>query len=215
MNADDKPLHESPSQTAGPYVHIGCLPNYCGIEGVYAEDPGHSLIDAQTPGERIQVSGHIFDGEGAPLTDALVEIWQADAAGLYPSPRDTRGPADRGPADRGPADTGFRGWGRRASDPQTGEYRFDTIKPGRVSYPDGRLQAPHISLWIIARGINIGLHTRLYFDDEPDANAADPLLACIEPAARAATLLARSLGAGRYRFDIRLQGADETVFLDM
>jgi protocatechuate 3,4-dioxygenase, alpha subunit len=205
MAAGDKTLHESPSQTAGPYVHIGCLPNYCGIEGIYAEDPGWDMVDAQTKGERIRLVGQVFDGEGAPLTDALIEIWQADAAGLYPSPAETRGSAD----------PHFSGWGRRPCDPQTGEYRFDTIKPGQAPYPDGRTQAPHISLWIIARGINIGLHTRLYFGDEPEANAQDPLLACIEPRERSETLIARSQGDGLYRFDIHLQGALETVFLDI
>jgi protocatechuate 3,4-dioxygenase alpha subunit len=205
MAGSTKPLFESPSQTAGPYVHIGFMPNFSGIEGVYAGDPGERMVNARTTGERIKIAGHIYDGEGVALTDAVVEIWQADAAGLFPGPAETRGQAD----------AEFNGWGRQACDPQSGEFGFDTIKPGRVPYPDGREQAPHITLWIVARGINVGLHTRLYFDDEAEANAADPLLACIEPAARAATLLARSEGEGCYRFDIRLQGADETVFLDM
>lgn len=205
MSDADEPLRESPSQTAGPYVHIGCLPNYSGIGGVYSEDPGCRMVSEQTRGERIRVTGHIYDGDGVPLTDALVEIWQADAAGLYPSLCETRASADHG----------FVGWGRSPCDAQTGEFRFDTIKPGQVPYPDGRPQSPHISLWIVARGINIGLHTRLYFDDEATANAADPLLACIEPAARAATLLARADGDRQYCFDIRLQGDDETVFLDI
>lgn len=203
--AADKTLPESPSQTAGPYVHIGCLPNYSGIDGVYAEDPGSRMVDANTQGERITIRGKICDGDGASLTDAVIEAWQADAAGLYASPEDGRNEAD----------ATFGGWGRQACDPENGEYRFDTIKPGQVPYPDGRSQAPHITLWIVARGINVGLHTRLYFADEADANAADPVLEQIEPAARRETLLARADGEGGYRFDIYLQGPRETVFLDM
>jgi len=205
MARANKPLPESPSQTAGPYVHIGCMPNYSGIEGIYAEDPGRQILDARTSGTRIRIYGYIYDGDGAPLTDAVIETWQADAAGRYPSPQDTRGAAD----------VNFGGWGRKPCDPQTGEFRFATIKPGRVPYPDGRLQAPHITLWIVARGINVGLHTRLYFDDEAAANAVDPLLVQVDPQDRVATLIAKSTGGGGFRFDIHLQGADETVFLDM
>jgi protocatechuate 3,4-dioxygenase alpha subunit len=205
MAAPKKPLPESPSQTAGPYVHIGCMPVFSGIEGVYDTDPGSALITAATRGERITIVGSVYDGDDAPLLDAVVEIWQADAAGIYPSPVDSRG-------DAAP---GFTGWGRAACDFDSGEYRFETIKPGSVPSPDGRLQAPHVTVWIVARGINIGLHTRLYFDDESAANAADPLLAAIEPRARAETLVAKSAGDGRYRFDIYLQGPHETVFLDI
>ena len=198
-------LKESPSQTAGPYVHIGCSPNFSGIVGLYAEDPGTSLINEKTLGERITIKGCVYDGFDAPLKDALVEIWQADAAGLYPSVYETRGQAD----------PNFAGWGRSPGDMQTGEFVFETVKPGQVPYPDGRMQAPHITFWIVARGINIGLHTRLYFDDEATANAEDPVLMRIEHRPRIETLIAKSGSAGNYRFDIRLQGADETVFFDM
>ena len=198
-------LGESPSQTAGPYVHIGCAPNFCGIGGLYAEDPGSIMVNQQTLGERITIRGSVFDGSGVALKDALVEIWQADAAGLYPSPGETRGQAD----------PNFTGWGRSPGDMESGEFVFETIRPGRVPYPDGRMQAPHITFWIVARGINIGLHTRLYFDDENEANDADPILARIEHRRRVATLLANSESAGVYRFDIHLQGPDETVFFDM
>jgi protocatechuate 3,4-dioxygenase alpha subunit len=205
MASPRKPLSESPSQTAGPYVHIGLMPNFSGIESVFPEDPGRRMVNAHSRGERIKVVGHIYDGEGAALTDAVVEIWQADAAGLFASPAESRGQAD----------AEFNGWGRQACDPQTGEFGFDTIKPGRVPYPDGRAQAPHITLWIVARGINIGLHTRLYFDDEAQDNAADPVLARVEPAERRETLIARREQDNCYRFDIYLQGPNETVFFDI
>lgn len=195
-------LKESPSQTAGPYVHIGCVPNFCDITGVYPEDLGARMVNAETKGERITVKGTIYDGTGTPLKDALVEIWQADAAGLYP-----------GNDPRGAADPNFTGWGRQAGDYNTGEWQFDTIRPGTVPFPDGRMMAPHISLWIVARGINIGLNTRMYF---PDAdNSADPLLTRIEHQNRVATLIAEKETDGVYRFDIYLQGEKETVFLDV
>ena len=195
-------LKESPSQTPGPYVHIGCVPNFCDITGVDPEDLGARMVNAETKGERITVKGTIYDGTGTPLQDALVEIWQADAAGLYP-----------GNDPRGAADPNFTGWGRKAGDYDTGEWQFDTIRPGAVPFPDGRMMAPHISLWIVARGINIGLNTRMYF---PDAdNSADPLLTRIEHQNRVATLIAEKETDGVYRFDIYLQGEKETVFLDV
>ncbi|HJO52426.1 MAG TPA: protocatechuate 3,4-dioxygenase subunit alpha, partial [Sulfitobacter pontiacus] len=111
------------------------------------------------------------------------------------------------------ADPNFTGWGRKAGDYDTGEWQFDTIRPGAVPFPDGRMMAPHISLWIVARGINIGLNTRMYF---PDAdNSADPLLTRIEHQNRVATLIAERETDGVYRFDIYLQGEKETVFLDV
>jgi protocatechuate 3,4-dioxygenase alpha subunit len=205
MSAPKKPLPESPSQTAGPYVHIGCMPIFSGIEGLYPEDPGSRMIAAETRGERIAIRGRIFDGDGEPVRDAVIEIWQADAAGIHASAEDPRGAAD----------PNFRGWGRTACDFDTGEYRFETVKPGAVPYPDGRLQAPHITFWVVARGINIGLHTRLYFGDESEANVGDPILSSIEPRARAETLIAAAGGEGCYGFDIYLQGPRETVFLDI
>ena len=128
-------LKESPSQTAGPYVHIGATPNWAEITGLWREDLGLALVGPETKGERIIVRGRVFDGGGAPLKDALVEIWQADARGLYNSPEETRGGAD----------PHFAGWGRRPTDGATGEYRFETIKPGRAPYRDGRPMAPHIN----------------------------------------------------------------------
>lgn len=197
-------LNESPSQTAGPYVHIGCTPVFCGIDGVYAEDPGSRMVNDDTRGERITIRGCVYDGNGAALTDALIEIWQADAAGLYPSPVETRGEAD----------PNFSGWGRCPGDTQSGEFAFATVKPGTVPHADGRNQAPHVTFWIVARGINIGLQTRMYFDDEAAANVTDPVLAQVRPRERVQTLIATSGADGVYRFDIHLQGDAETVFFD-
>jgi protocatechuate 3,4-dioxygenase alpha subunit len=201
-------LKESPSQTAGPYVHIGTTPNWVEITGVWREDLGLVLVGPETKGERILIEGRVTDGAGAPVRDALIEIWQGDAQGLHNSPAERRGRAD-------PA---FAGWGRQPGADADGSFRFETIRPGRVPYPDGRLQAPHITVWIVARGINIGLHTRLYFADEAEANAADPLLSRIPERERRETLIAaRSERDGMpvFAFDIRLQGDRETVFLDI
>lgn len=197
-------LKESASQTAGPYVHIGCVPSFAGIEGVYPDDLGAVMVKEGARGERIAVTGHVIDGTGTPLRDAMLEIWQADAAGLYNSPSEMRGKADRN----------FTGWGRQPTDGETGRYTFQTIKPGRVPWPDGRMQAPHISVWIVARGINLGLNTRIYFSDEEVANAEDPLLQRIEHRGRVPTLIAQRDGT-TYTFNIHLQGALETVFLDI
>ena len=197
-------LKESPSQTAGPYVHIGLTPNFAEIAGVYERDLGDVMVNAATKGERISVRMRVIDGLGAPLKDALVEIWQADHAGLYNSLSERRGKAD----------PNFTGWGRKATDMTTGECVFETVKPGRVPFKDGRLMAPHLTVWIVARGINLGLHTRLYFADEAEANAEDPVLARIEHRQRVATLVAAREGDA-YVFDIHLQGEQETVFFDI
>ena len=194
-------LKESPSQTAGPYVHIGALPNFAGIDGVYDEDLGQRMILGAVRGEQITLCGTVFDGTGAALRDAMVEIWQADASGKY--------------AEQDGADPAFTGWGRQAGDMETGEFAFETLKPGPVPFRDGRLMAPHISVWIVARGINLGLQTRIYFADEQEANAADPILARIEHLDRISTLMARPEGDGTYRFDVRLQGEVETIFFDI
>ncbi|MBN8242799.1 protocatechuate 3,4-dioxygenase subunit alpha [Nitratireductor aquimarinus] len=204
MAQDLNRLKESASQTAGPYVHIGLTPNFCGIEGIFPEDLGASLVSDKTKGERVTVVIRVFDGTGSVLKDALVETWQADAEGLYNSPSETRGTAD-------PA---FSGWGRFPSDMESGEIRFETIKPGPVPFPGGRMMAPHINLWIVARGINLGLATRLYFGDEEAANAEDPVLARIEHRNRVPTLIA-SRDGDVYTFDIHLQGEKETVFFDV
>ena len=205
MSQTPKILNESPSQTAGPYVHIGCTPNFSGIDGIYAEDPGCRMVNDETQGERISIKGCVYDGNAAPLADALIEIWQADAAGFYASREESRGLTD----------PDFGGWGRSPADMETGDFVFETIKPGIVPYPDGRPQAPHITFWIVARGINTGLHTRMYFDDEAAANAVDPILSSIEHRQRVKTLIANRESEAVFRFDIHLQGDHETVFFDM
>jgi len=197
-------LKESPSQTAGPYVHIGCTPNFTGIE-MYGGDLGKSMKIGPVKGQEITIKGTVFDGTGTPMKDALVEIWQADAAGFHNAATETRGMAD----------PNFIGWGRSPGDMDTGEFVFETVKPGRVPFVDGRLQAPHVTFWVVARGINIGLHTRMYFADEEAANAEDPVLTRIEHQVRVPTLLAQPEGDGVYRFNIRLQGDRETIFFDV
>ncbi len=204
MSDEKKALPESPSQTAGPYVHIGLVPNFAGIGGVYPRDLGSRMVDDETRGKRIRIAGTVYDGEGEPVKDAVLEIWQADAYGVYWSPVDPRGNAD----------PHFAGWGRVAADLETGAWAFDTIKPGRVPYTVDRAQAPHVTLWIVARGINIGLHTRIYFDTESDANADDPLLNAVSPERRE-TLIAEVQADGSYHIDIYLQGERETVFFDI
>jgi protocatechuate 3,4-dioxygenase alpha subunit len=196
-------LKETPSQTAGPYVHIGLTPNFCDIGGVYDNDLGSTMISDKTRGDRITISGRVIDGAGQPLRDALVEVWQADSTGLYNSPAEMRGAAD----------PNFTGFGRCATQ-EDGSFKFETIKPGRVPFKDGRKMAPHITFWIVARGINVGLQTRMYFPEEGEANKADPLLMRIDNPDRLKTLVATGQ-APNYVFDIILQGDKETVFLDI
>ncbi|MET0906982.1 MAG: protocatechuate 3,4-dioxygenase subunit alpha [Tardiphaga sp.] len=200
-------LKETPSQTAGPYVHIGLTPNFAEIRGIYPDDPGSSMLTPSTKGERIVVSGRIVDGAAAPVGDAVVECWQADADGSFATPMAPN-------SNSAPA---FTGWGRQPVNAE-GVFSFETIKPGSVTGPDGKPMAPHVVLWIVARGINIGLQTRLYFPDEAEANAADFVLNKIPDPRRRATLIAQQLPGGAvptYRLDIVLQGDKETVFFDV
>ena len=201
-------LRETASQTAGPYVHIGMAPGAAGFK-IFEAELGTDIAGPNAAGERICVEGIVWDGAGAPVKDVLIEVWQANADGIYASPQDRR-------ADE--VEDGFRGWGRVISDFTTGVWTFDTVKPGVVPGRNGRPMAPHLNLWIVARGINIGLNTRMYFDDEPEANAKDPVINLVEQADRRATLIARREtrdGKPVYRFDIRLQGDGETVFFDV
>lgn len=199
-------LKETASQTAGPYVHIGLIPHMAGFD-IFQNNFGNVLAGADTPGEPIGIEGRVIDGAGALVRDALIEIWQADANGVYAHPADKRGAA-----------AGFRGWGRTGTDFDTGIYRFDTVKPGRTPWRNGRMSAPHINFWLVSRGINIGLQTRMYFSDEEAANTEDPVLGAIEHRNRVPTLIARRQdkpGRAVYTFDIVLQGNNETVFFDI
>ena len=201
-------LKESASQTAGPYVHIGLAPHAAGFD-IFEKNFSNVLAGPQTKGDRITIEGRVIDGSGTPLRDVLIEIWQANAAGKYNHPADRQ--------DK-PIDPTFRGWGRAASDFETGVFSFETIKPGVVAGRGGRPMAPHVNLWIVARGINIGLNTRMYFSDEAAANAADPVLNLIEWEVRRNTLIAQRDDRGGkrvYKFDINLQGPQETVFFDI
>ncbi len=184
----------TPSQTVGPFFHGGLV-----REGL------NVLVTPQVQEERIRIEGHVYDGDHRPVSDALVEIWQANARGRY------RHPADGRPV---PLDLAFVGFGRSGTD-EAGSYWFETIKPGPVPFQGETLQAPHINVAVFARGLLDSLMTRLYFEDET-ANHADPVLRRV-PEHRRATLLARRLpveGKAVYRFDIVLQGDDETVFFE-
>jgi protocatechuate 3,4-dioxygenase, alpha subunit len=192
-------LAETASQTAGPYVHIGLMPSYTGNGQIFDLELGQSPVAEGAKGEMIEITGSVFDGTGWAMRDALLESWQPDAQGLF--------------AGQDGADPKVTGFCRFAANADSGEFTLRTVKPGRVALRDGRMQAPHISLWIVARGINIGLQTRIYFEDED--NSQDPLLARIEQRPRVDTLIAKKTGPGSYRFDIRLQGPGETVFLDI
>lgn len=199
-------LRETPSQTAGPYVHIGLAPGAAGFD-IYKQELGQDIAGPNAEGERIRVEGLVIDATGSPVKDVLIEVWQANGSGIYAHAEHP-----------GEVEEGFRGFGRVITDFETGDWGFDTVKPGQVMGRSGRIMAPHINLWIVARGINVGLNTRLYFSDESNANAVDPVINLIEWENRRETLIAtRGERDGKpvYRFDIRLQGDGETVFFDI
>jgi protocatechuate 3,4-dioxygenase alpha subunit len=210
-----QPLHylrETASQTAGPYVHIGLAPGAAGFK-IFEHELGTDITGPNAAGERIRVEGLVLDGTGSAVKDVLIEVWQANAAGIYAHPADPRSAE---------VEPGFRGWGRVISDFDSGLWSCDTVKPGAVPGRGGHQglpsMAPHLNFWIVARGINIGLNTRMYFSDEAEANAKDPILNLVEHIGRRQTLIAaRELrdGVPVYRFDIRLQGEGETVFFDV
>ena len=180
----------TPSQTIGPFLHI---------EVPYGRE--EQLVEPNHEGA-IRLLGRITDGEGNAVDDALVEIWQANAAGRYAHPEDDR--------DDVPLEDGFTGFGRCATDSE-GRFEFLTVKPGPVPGPDDRLQAPHIDVSVFARGLLNRLVTRIYFPDEAEANAEDPVLTLVEDEAERQTLVAHQED-GALRFDIRLQGEGETAF---
>ena len=182
------------SQTIGPFFRHAL------------ERPAWSDLTAGTHAERIRISGRVFDGDGDPVHDALLEIWQANGAGKFAHPDDSQ---------QKPLDAGFRGFGRACTD-AAGAYAFTTVMPGSVPAGDGRPQAPHLNLAIFARGLLKRLVTRIYFSDRAADNAVDPLLQSLANEALRATLIGRRAGAGHaYQFDVHLQGEDETVFLEV
>ena len=216
----------TPPQTVGPFFHGGLL-----REGL------NTMASARTAGERIRIEGQVLDGDGAPVTDAVVELWQADAQGRYKHPADEsalRGdaraasplgppsasmtPRMRPPSASGDSlsseDAAFTGFGRCGTD-DDGRYWFETIMPGPVPGPDGD-QAPHVNVAVFARGLLHHLSTRLYFEDGA-GNEGDPVLQRI-PQERRGTMIAHRTGSGStptYRFDIVLQGPNETVFFNL
>jgi protocatechuate 3,4-dioxygenase alpha subunit len=189
----DRPI-PTPGQTVGPFFALGL------------DRPEWADMTRHNPeGERITIQGRVLDGDGAPVPDALIELWQANAAGRYDHVEDEQ-------ADK-KIDPNFHGYGRAATDAQ-GQFQIKTIKPGPVPGRGNALQAPHINVAFFARGLLRQLQTRIYFSDEP-ANASDPLLAGIEDDGRRQTLIARRGEGSVYRFDIVLQGKTETAFLDI
>lgn len=182
----------TPFQTAGPFFDVL----------LRSRVPNCQVSDA-TLGTRIAIEGNLYDGEGSPIRDGLIETWQADAQGRYPHQKDRQ--------NARPDPYFFcHGWTPTNDE---GRFRIETIKPGAVAASDGRLQAPHILVSVMGRGILTRHLTRLYFEDEP-SNETDPILALV-PHARRQTLIARRIETAMYRFDIKLQGAEETVFFDV
>lgn len=189
----------TPSQTVGPFLHVGLAPAPFGFREIFSP----VVAEPGSPGTHVRIEGRVLDGEGNPMPDALIETWQADHEGRYAHPADGRPLASNS----------FRGFGRCPT-AKDGSFRIDTIIPGRVAGPKGAMQAPHINVGVFARGVLKRMFTRIYFAGHP-ANAEDPILALV-PAARRDTLMAKPDPGNPkvYRFDIRVQGDNETVFFD-
>ena len=188
---------QTPSQTVGPYFAYGLTPTQYGYNFTGIAQP--SMVDEQTEGQRIRILGQVLDGQGAPISDAMLEVWQADAQGRYPDPS---------------RESGFKGFGRvgTGTDPQN-RFWFDTIKPGATQ--DG--QAPHLNVMVFMRGLLSHVYTRIYFSDEDASNAEDPVLNSVDEARRDTLIAQRTQTPGGtvYRFDIHMQGDKETVFFDV
>jgi protocatechuate 3,4-dioxygenase alpha subunit len=188
-------MKQTPSQTVGPFYSIGLT-----------DRAMNRLVTDNTPGQRIRIEGQVIDGDGAPVPDAMIEIWQANAAGRYNHPDDKQ---------EKPLDQSFTGWGRSGTEP-SGSYFFETIKPGPVPASAESVQAPHINVIVFARGMLTHAFSRIYFNDEL-LNESDPILNSIENERRRTLIAVRHEENGKviYRFDIHLQGENETVFFDM
>jgi protocatechuate 3,4-dioxygenase, alpha subunit len=188
-------LRQTPSQTVGPYFAYGLSPEQYGYQQNLSSIAGSQMVEGDIEGQRIRVEGRVFDGNGNPISDALIEIWQADSLGRYAHPSDPRG-----------SNSTFKGFGRcgTGTDPQQ-RFWFDTIMPGSVE-PG---QAPHLNVIVSMRGMLLHAFTRIYFSDDP----TDKVLTAV-PAERRNTLIATHQGGNVYRFDIHMQGDNETVFFD-
>jgi protocatechuate 3,4-dioxygenase alpha subunit len=188
---------QTPSQTVGPYFAYCLTPTQYGYNFTSFADA--QMVNEKIQGERIRITGQVLDGDGTPVSDAMIEIWQTDATGRYP---------DASPQD------GFTGFGRVGTGTdRRNRFWFDTIKPGAT--PDG--QAPHINVMVFMRGLLSHLYTRIYFSDENALNTDDPVLGTVDEARRQ-TLIAKreeTADGAVYRFDIHMQGASETVFFDV
>jgi protocatechuate 3,4-dioxygenase, alpha subunit len=181
-------------QTVGPFFRIG-------FSWLYQDD----LAGPGVSGERVEIAGRILDGDGNPVPDGVIEIWQANSQGKYAHPGD--------PLEK-PTEEGFTGYGRIPTD-NAGRFRFTTIKPGRVPGPDGKLQAPHLEVSVFTRGLLRRLITRIYFPDEP-SNTEDFALNLVEPVRRATLIAKKTHGrTGGLEWDVKLQGEEETVFFDI
>lgn len=199
----DRKSVQTPGQTIGPYFAYCLTPESYGHKGI----TDNVLAGPETAGEHIRITGRLLDGDGNPMDDALIELWQANAAGRYRHPADAR--------DDVPLDPAFTGFGRCMTG-KDGRFTFETVKPGRVPGQGNRLQAPHVSIVIQSRGMLSHAYGRMYFSDENAANDEDPVLALV-PGERRGTLIARredTPGGAVYHLDIHMQGDKETVFFD-
>ncbi len=187
---------QTPSQTVGPYFAIGLYSE----TDVYSRIVTGDMAPPNVAGARIRLEGIVYDGAGDLVPDCMVEVWQADSEGRYRT------------KDQ-PANDGFTGFGRVGPNAEN-VLVVETVMPGAVPGPDGTMQAPHLSLIVFSRGLLSHAYTRVYFEDQAEANAADPVLALV-PEDRRHTLIAAKTGEGTYRFDIHLQGDNETVFFDV
>ena len=183
---------DTPFQTAGPFLHIGCLPNSIGIKNIFKHDLGMVPFDIRENPDFISISGSVFDGSGQALDDVMLETWQCDESGQFSS---------------------SQGFARFVPNNKTKKYNLKTVKPGSVKNSDGTIQSPHILISISSRGINMSLNTRIYFEGDDFNN--DPLLSFVKDDYKVSTLIAKKVDADNYNFDIYLQGDKETVFLDI
>ena len=192
MNYLNNIYDETPFQTAGPFLHIGCLPNSIGIKNIFKKDLGINPFERKFESNFITISGSVFDGNGEALDDIMLETWQCDENGYF---------------------FNYQGFARFVPDPINKKFVLKTLKPGVVKEVDGKYQSPHISMSISSRGINMTLNTRIYFEDDDIKN--DPLLSSIEQKDRIHTLIAKKDSKNKFTFDVFLQGVKETIFLNI